>query len=65
MRWPMQILLMLLTYVPVHRHASRALDLLEQAVDSGRGDRAWMETDSDLDSLREYARFEALVGRID
>ena len=30
----------------------RAIDLLEKAVELGWGDRAWMETDSDLDPLR-------------
>lgn len=43
----------------------RALELLERAVDSGWGDRAWLETDSDLDALREDARFKALLDRID
>lgn len=44
---------------------NRALDLLEQAVESGWGDPAWLETDSDLDSLREEARFKALLERMD
>jgi hypothetical protein len=38
--------------------------LLERAVASGWGDRAWLETDSDLDLLREDARFKALLERI-
>jgi len=42
----------------------RSLALLERAVESGWGDRAWLETDSDLDSLREDPRFKALVDRI-
>ncbi len=42
----------------------RSLDLLERAVASGWGDRAWLETDSDLDLLREDARFKALLERI-
>lgn len=45
-------------------NADRALELLKLAVDSGWGDRAWLETDSDLDSLREDARFRALLDRI-
>ena len=42
----------------------RSLDLLEKAVNLGWGDRAWLETDSDLDSLRELARFKKLLGKI-
>ena len=42
----------------------RAIDLLEQAVSLGWGDRAWMENDSDLEPLREEPRFQALLARI-
>lgn len=42
----------------------RALELLEKAVDVGFGDRAWIETDSDLEPLREDPRFKALLERI-
>ena len=42
----------------------RALGLLERAVEMGWGDRAWLETDSDLDPLRGNARFQALLARI-
>ena len=42
----------------------RAIDLLEQAVDQGWGDRAWMENDSDLVSLHEEPRFQSLLARI-
>jgi adenylate cyclase len=45
--------------------SDRALELLERAVDNGWGDRAWLETDSDLDSLRGDGRFEALLDRVD
>ena len=41
-----------------------ALDLLERAVDMGWGDRAWMENDSDLESLHPEPRFQALLSRI-
>ncbi|HJR10845.1 MAG TPA: tetratricopeptide repeat protein [Rhodanobacteraceae bacterium] len=42
----------------------RALDLLEQAVRLGWGDRAWMEHDSELESLRDNPRFRTLLMRI-
>jgi adenylate cyclase len=44
--------------------AERAMELLEKAVDLGWGDRAWLETDSDLDSLRDIPRFKFLLKRI-
>jgi adenylate cyclase len=44
---------------------SRALDLLERAVDLGWGDRAWIENDSDLTALRTAPRFAALLERMD
>ena len=43
----------------------RAIDLLEEAVAQGWGDRAWMENDSDLVTLREEPRFRALLSRIE
>ena len=43
----------------------KALDLLERAVDKGWGDKAWLETDSDLDSLRDLPRFQSILARID
>lgn len=42
----------------------RAIGLLERAVDLGWGDRAWIENDSDLVSLRDDPRFAALLARI-
>jgi adenylate cyclase len=39
----------------------RAIDLLERAVKLGWGDRAWMANDSDLASLRNKPRFQALL----
>jgi adenylate cyclase len=39
----------------------RAIDLLERAVALGWGDRAWLETDSDLLRLRDEGRFKALL----
>ena len=43
----------------------KALELLERAVDKGWGDKAWLETDSDLDSLRQLPRFQAILDRIE
>lgn len=42
----------------------QALDLLEKAVDKGWGDKAWLQNDSDLDSLKDDPRFEAVLDRI-
>ena len=39
----------------------RALDLLGRAIERGWGDRAWLETDSDLNPLRKDDRFIALL----
>ncbi len=39
----------------------RALELLARAFEHGWGDRAWVETDSDLVSLRADPRFNALL----
>jgi adenylate cyclase len=44
--------------------SERALDLLERAVELGWGDRTWMESDSDLMSLRSNSRFRALLARL-
>jgi adenylate cyclase len=43
----------------------RSIELLTKAVDEGWGDREWLETDSDLDTLRNDDRFKALLARID
>ncbi len=42
----------------------RALDLLERSAVLGWGDRAWMANDSDLASLRDHPRFNALLDRL-
>ena len=44
--------------------SERAMELLEKAISLGWGDRAWLETDSDLDSLRTIPRFQALLDQI-
>jgi adenylate cyclase len=41
--------------------SERAIALLERAVGLGWRDRAWLETDTDLASLREVPRFKALL----
>jgi tetratricopeptide (TPR) repeat protein len=38
-----------------------SLTALEQAVDRGYGDKAWMEHDTDLDTLRETPRYQAIL----
>ncbi len=38
-----------------------SLSALEQAVDRGFGDKAWLEHDSDLDTLRDTARYKTLL----
>ena len=43
----------------------RSLELLERAVEKGWGDKAWLETDSDLDTLRDLPRFQELLEKID
>jgi adenylate cyclase len=43
----------------------RSIELLERAVEGGWGDRAWIETDSDLDSIRDDERFVTLLQRMD
>jgi TolB-like protein/Tfp pilus assembly protein PilF len=39
----------------------RALELLEQAVAAGFGNREWLERDPDLESVRDASRFQALL----
>lgn len=46
-------------------NADRSIELLERALTQGWGDKAWLETDSDLDPIREDARFQALLNRVE
>ncbi len=48
-------------YFATQGDIDRSLELLTRAVEQGWGDRAWLETDSDLDSLRADHRFTALL----
>ena len=41
-----------------------ALEMLDRAVSSGRGDLGWIEHDPDFDSLRGEGRFAEIVGRL-
>jgi adenylate cyclase len=51
-------------FYAVQGNAVRAIDLLGRAVQLGWGDRAWLETDSDLDPLRQDERFQKLLSQI-
>lgn len=51
------------TFAVLEEH-ERAIDLLERAVQLGWGDRAWMANDSDLVSLRDKPRFQALLASL-
>ncbi|MCA1826642.1 MAG: tetratricopeptide repeat protein [Myxococcales bacterium] len=42
----------------------RALDFLERAVGTGKGYRAWLESDPDLDPLRKLPRFQQILARL-
>ena len=41
-----------------------ALDCLDKAIQNGFGHREWLENDSDLDSLRNDPRFQALLQKL-
>ena len=44
--------------------ADDALDHLERAVRAGYSHKAWLEHDSDFDSIRDQARFKAILETI-
>jgi len=45
-------------------NSQKALDLLDRAVGTGKGFRAWMEHDPDLDAIRELPRFKEILARL-
>ena len=51
-------------FYAVQGDSDRAFELLEQALKLGWGDRAWMEHDSELESLHDNPRFQALLATI-
>jgi len=57
---PMMLYNAACTYAMLGR-ASDALDALEAAVGKGWGDKGWVENDSDLESLRQEPRYQALL----
>ena len=42
----------------------RALDTLDKAVGTGRGNRGWFEHDRDLDPLRSSPRYAEILARL-
>jgi tetratricopeptide (TPR) repeat protein len=50
-------------YAVLGQH-ERALDLLDHAVQRGRGNLDWIEKDPDFDTLRGQPRFEEIIGRL-
>ena len=57
---PMLLYNVACTYAQLGR-PDEALAALEQAVDRGYGDKAWMEHDSDLESIRSTPRYKAVL----
>ena len=46
---------------PIFDGTDLALDSIESAVDRGLGHKAWIDHDSDLDSIRSHPRFQKVV----
>ena len=42
----------------------KALDALDRAVGTGKGFRAWLEHDPDLDAIRDSPRFKEILARL-
>ena len=41
-----------------------ALDYFERTIESGYSSKEWIENDSDLDSIRNHARFQAIMKKL-
>ena len=44
--------------------SSKALETLKQAIDAGYGDKVNLETEPDLDAIRDRAEFKALLNKL-
>ncbi len=51
-------------FYAVQGERDEAIKCLEHALELGFGHREWIEHDSDLDSLRDHPRFQALLGQL-
>jgi serine/threonine protein kinase/Flp pilus assembly protein TadD len=51
-------------FYAVQGDGDEAIGCLEKALDLGFGHREWIEHDSDLDSLRDHPRFQALLKQL-
>jgi Flp pilus assembly protein TadD len=51
-------------FYAVQGERDEAIKCLEHALELGFGHRQWIEHDSDLDSLRDHHRFQALLGQL-
>jgi len=51
-------------FYAVQGERDEAIKCLEQALELGFGHREWIEHDTDLDSLRDLPRFQALIGQL-
>jgi serine/threonine protein kinase/Tfp pilus assembly protein PilF len=45
--------------------SDEAIDCLERAITNGFGHKAWLEHDTDLDSVRRHPRFQGLLQKMD
>jgi adenylate cyclase len=51
-------------FYAVQGERDEAIKCLEQALELGFGHREWIDHDSDLDSLRDHPRFQALLSQL-